>query len=190
VGSGTGQVCCDASRCLITLASQRRVSGWMDGWGLTQHSSRACIADTTPIPFLHLRQNCRRMRRDWVCCMRRRSSAGVSGALAMRLPAPATDPRDTHGCLGRYDLCRTAGRSDIGSVRGRERGKMGVSNGHRWEPSPSPDRGCLIPLLHVNVEKFLQFDPTLRLLSLVPTQNVLYPNRTIDSHDMGGRECY
>jgi hypothetical protein len=60
----------------------------------------------------------------------------------MRLLVPATDPRDTHACLGRYELCKTAGRSDIESVRGREHGKMGVSNGHRWEPSPSPDRGC------------------------------------------------
>ena len=38
-GSGTGHACCDASRCLITLASQRYVNEWMDGW-----DSRGAVA--------------------------------------------------------------------------------------------------------------------------------------------------
>ena len=142
-GSGTGHACCDASRCLITLASQRRVSGWMGWTGLTRRSSPACIAHTTQIPCLRPRQNRRRMRRGLVCCTRRRSSAGASGALAtMRLSVPATDPRDIHACLGRYDLCRTAGRSDIGSVRDRAHGKKGANSEHRWEPSPSRTVGA------------------------------------------------
>jgi hypothetical protein len=63
--------------------------------------------------------------------------------MVMRLSALGTDLWDNHVCLGKYGLCRTVGRSDIESVRGRVRGKKGASNGHRWEPSPSPDRrGC------------------------------------------------
>ena len=118
---------------------------WMDGRiGLTRRSSPACIAHTTQIPYHRPRQNRRRMRRGWVYCTRRRSNAGASGALlaTMRLSVPATDPQDIHACLGRYDLCRTAGRSDIGSVRDRAHGKKGANSEHRWEPSPSQTVGA------------------------------------------------
>ena len=160
--------------------------------GLTRRSSPACIAHTTQIPYHRPRQNRRRMRRGWVCCTRRRSSAGVSGALArMRLSVPATDPRDIHACLEIYDLCRTAGRSDIGSVRGRAHDKKGANSEHRWEPSPSrtvdANFGCYCNCRRTSSQSSISSSP-----DSVPCfhSNVLDTNRTVVSHEMSAREYY